>query len=447
MANIIAQIGRAIQGAAAGFIGGFRTATTRFWSFGNKEVYSPIEQDRSVSHGFNSNSAVYSIVKKYAKKAASIERYLENKKDDSEIENHPLQELLDRPNENQSAFSFFKIIYAYYKICGESFIWLNRGDVTQMVDSAGNLVDRTPKEYQAMKVIEMFVIPPNEIVITVDPNDPNSILGYFLRNNQQIRFRKEDIVHWKDVNLEWDELARPQLRGMTPLRPGSMTLAADNSFLESMLRMAQNDGARAIAYNKSLSQPTPTQQSQIENVFSDKVNNKDRKNQVQALQGDWGLLQLGLTSVDMDTLNAREFIYKELCFLLDVPYGFFDSHTPYAEKQLAARDWISNSIMPDVKELDGELNRMLLPAFKLDPKNVEICSDFDDLPELQDDKLKQVQWMNLAPLTPNEIREALDYEPITDPIMDEVFMPTGNSSIMSDLNMPPDQNIQPDANA
>jgi phage portal protein BeeE len=224
---------------------------------------------------------------------------------------------------------------------------------------------------------------------------------------------------------------------MSPLKPGSKTLAADNAFLESMLRMAQNDGARAIAFNKSLAQETPMQQAQREAVFADKINNKDRKGQVQALQGDWGLLQLGLTAVDMDTLNAREFIYKELCFLLDVPYGFFDSHTPYAEKQLAARDWISNSIKPDIKELDGELQRQLFPAFGLSDKQAKLCSDFDGLPELQEDKAKQVEWLLKSPLTPNEIRDALEYEPIKDPVMDEVFMPSGSSSIMAPQDMTP----------
>lgn len=436
MANVLTQIRKAVTSAVQ-YIGGFRSSFTRFWSFGNKEVYSPVEQDTAISHGFNSNAAVYSIVKKYAKKAASIERYLENKADESKMDNHPLMELLDRPNENQSHYSLFKHVYCYYKVCGEAFIWLNRGDVTQLVDEEGRLVDRTPKQYLSQPVLEMFYIPPNEIVVLVEPEDPNRIIGYMLQNNPTVRFRKEDMVHWRDVNLEWDELGRPQLRGMTPLKPGSKTLAADNSFLESMLRMSQTDGARAIAYNKSLQQPTPIQQSQIESVFDNKVNSKERKNSVQALQGDWGLLQLGLTSVDMDTLNAREFIYKELCFLLDVPYGFFDSHTPYAEKQLAARDWISNSIQPDVKELDGELNRMLLPAFGLTMKQAKICSNFDDLPEMQEDKVKLMEWLNKAPLTGEQRLEALGYEKSGAPGMDVVT----SSDTMNPIDQPePDPN-------
>lgn len=442
MANILTSIKRAV----GKYVGGFRTQFTTFWSFGNKDIYSPVEQDTAISRGFNANSAVYAIVKKYAKKAASIERYLENKADQTELENHPLMVLLERPNENESHYSLFKTVYAFYKVCGEAFIWLNRGDVTQMVDEDGELVERTPRQYQAQPVLEMYWIPPNEMVVLVDPEDPNRVIGYYLQQNQNVRFRKDDIIHWKDLNLDWDELARPQHRGMTPLRPGSLTLAADNAFLESMFRMASNDGARAIAYNKSLQQPTPIQQSQIEAVFNDKVNNKDRKSQVQALQGDWGLLQLGLTAVDMDTLNARDFIYKEFCFLLDVPYGFFDSHTPYAEKQLAARDWISNSIKPDVQELDGELQRQLFPAFKLDPKSAKLCSNFEELPEMQEDMKSKIEWLSKAPVSPNEVREELGYDKRTEPEMDEVYLPSGNIPITDPIASDPNQ-ILNDVNA
>lgn len=442
MAGLLTQLRRAV----GGFIEGFRTPTTSFWSFGNKEVYSPVEQDKAISNGFNSNAAVYSIVKKYAKKAASIERYLENTKDETEVENSELMKLLERPNPNQSHYSLFKNVYAYYKVCGEAFLWLNRGDVTQAVNDEGELVDRNPRDYAAQKVLEIYSIPPNEMVVVVDPEDPHRVLGYYLANNQKVRFRKEDIVHWRDVNLEWDELARPQHRGMTALRPGSKTLAADNAFLESMWRMANNDGSKAIAFNKSMAQMNARQESQLEAVFSDKINNKERKNSVAALQGDWGLLNLGMSSVDMDTLNAREFIYKEFCFLLDVPYGFFDSHTPYAEKQLAARDWISNSIKPDVQELDGELNRMLLPSFGLKETQVRICSNFDDLPEMQEDKAKQVEWLMKAPLSPNEVRVELGFEERPEAEMDEVYLPSGVIPITDPIASDPDQVIS-DVNA
>lgn len=416
---ILTQIKNSIRSAANYIIGGFRYTSSRAWAVGVDAVYSPVEQENAIKKGYNANSAVYSIVKKYSKKAASIERYLENKATEEAIENHPLTLLLQRPNEKQSHYALFKTVYTFYKVCGEAFIWLNRGDVSQQVNEFGELEDRSPEEYVKQPVIEMHSIPSNQMAVIPDPLDPFNVIGYQLQNNPTIKFRKEDIIHWMDVNLEWDEFGKPQLRGMSPLKPGSRTLQADLSATDSMVRMFQNDGAKGAIVNKTIgAKMSPTQQSQLQTVVDTKINNKDIKNAIAALEGDWTYLDFGLTAVDMDTLQGREFIYKELCFLLDVPYGFFDSHTPYAEKQLAARDWISNSIKPDVQELDNELQRMLFPAFGLKDNQAKLCSDFDNLPELQEDKAKLMEWLNKAPLTGNQRLEALEYEKSTEEGMD-----------------------------
>lgn len=440
---VLSQIRRAVVGAAK-YIGGFRTSITKFFGIGGApEVYAEIESQKAVQQGFNANTAVYSIVKKYAKKAASIEHYLENKVDKAELENHPLIILLERPNEKQSHFAFFKQVFAFYKVCGEAFIWLNRGDVTQMVDESGQLVDRSDKEYQAMEIMEMWSIPPTEIAVIPEDNDPFKVKGYQLTNDPRIKFDKRDIIHWMDINLEWDEMSRPQLRGMSPLKPGYKTLTADNSFIDSMVRMAQNDGSKAIAYNKTLAPLQPEQKDQLEAVFSDKINNKDRKNSVAALQGDWGLLDLGMTSVDMDTLNARSFIYKEMCFLLGVPFAFFDSQVTWDNARARAIEWIFGEIKPDVAELNGELQRMLFPAFKLTDQQAKLCGDFDDLPELQEDREKMVNWLNKAPLTGEERREALGYDESGEESMKVIT----SSELMYSMDKAEEDLTPPDSNS
>jgi len=90
----------------------------------------------------------------------------------------------------------------------------------------------------------------------------------------------------------------------------------------------------------------------------------------------------------------------------------------------AQKGWVINEIMPDCKQLDGEMTRVLLPAFGLD-KTAVICSDFDDMPELQEDKGKQVEWLTKAPITANEFREALGYEALDGEEGDAVLIPTG----------------------
>lgn len=434
--TFLQQIGQQIGKLARGIFGGGRVpdgTRTNVWGVGSQEVYAPVEQEQAISKGFNANTAVYSIVKKYAKKSASIPIYLEDVQAGAPMDGHPLQTLLNRPNKRQAQSVFFKLVFGSYKLFGEAFIWFNRGDAIMQVDSNGDLVERDSASYSKMPILEMFCIPANHIVIIPDPEDPFNIIGYQLHNRPNIKFRPEDMMQWMDINLDWDEFSRPQLRGMSPLKPGYKTLTADNSAVDSMVRMFQNDGAKGAIYNKTLgAKMGPVQQAQLQTVIDNKVNNKDIKNAIAALEGDWGWLDFGLTAVDMETIKGREFIYKEFCFLFGVPYALFDTEITYANQTEAKKGWISDEIRPDCNELNGELQRGLFAAFGLIDQTSAIKSNFDVLPELQEDKAKLIEWMNKAPLTGNQRLEALDYETSTDPAMDEITTDTPMTPIAED---------------
>lgn len=378
----------------------------------------------AIDQGFKTNTAIYSIVKKAAKKFGTIPRYVESGDEQKAEEKPPLvgplTDLLNRPNPSEGQDAFFSKLYAFYKVCGEAFIWLNRGDTA--VVSGDEIIALDDLAHAKKPVIEMYVIPANQIVIVPDPDDPFGILSYWLANRPDIKFRKVDIIHWKDINLDWDLSSRPQLRGYSPLIAGLKTLEANNSATEATVRMNQNGGAKGVLMNDMGG--TPVQQTQVQDVLDNKVNNLYAKGGVTAWQGKWTYANLGLSSIDMDLLKGKQLSMQELCFLMGMPYEFFDSQVTYANKQEAQKGWVINEIMPDCKQLDGEMNRALLLAFGLVGKG-SICSDFDDLPELQEDKKSQIEWLMKGPFTINEIREAVGYEPSTEDGADEIFIPSG----------------------
>ena len=155
-----------------------------------------------------------------------------------------------------------------------------------------------------------------------------------------------------------------------------------------------------------------------------KVNSNDVKNAISALQGEWAYLNFGMSSIDLDLLKGKDYSMKELCFLFGLPFELFDSETTYANKEMAQKGWVINEIIPDCKQLDGELNRVLLKAFGMN-NSAKICSDFDDMPELQDDKGKQVEWLQKAPVSVDEFREAIGYDPIGGEEGETIIVPSG----------------------
>ena len=449
MANILTN---AISSIAAFFNRQKTALIGTTWGVGTKEVYPDIDTTRAITLGFNNNTAVYAIVKKDAKKFGSIPRYVEAGKEgkaDAEHLEGPLADLINRPNPDQSSDAFLSLVRAFYKICGESFIWLNRGDTSTLVNDA--LVEVSDEVQMTKPILEMYVLPANRVIVVPDDQNIFGVYGYILESSVRIPIRKVDIIHWKDLNLEFDVVSKQHLRGMPALRPGFKTLEQNNSATDSSVRMYQNDGAKGVLSNKTLSNMSPQQETALRHVIDKKINNIDVKGAVAALQGDWSYMDISKDSVDMELLKGKEMSMKELCFLFGLPYELFDSGVTWSNKEMAQKGWVINEIMPDCKQLDGELNRMLLPAFGLQ-NSARICSDFDELPELQQDKKDQVEWLMKAPVTPNEVREALGYEPVTDPGADEIYIPSGwtpldatnsNDAIMQEIQQMQKPNQMP----
>ncbi len=439
MANIFSTIASWFQRQRTQFNG---TAIP----FGTTEVYPKIDQTKAITQGFNSNTAVYSIIKKDAKKFGTIKREVEvevESEDDSNPEPEytgPLSDLIKRPNPEQGQDAFFTLVRAFYKTCGEAFVWLNRGNTDSLVND--KLVPLSDEAHAKKPVLEMYVLPSNKMIVVPDPDNIYGVYGYILESGIRIPIRKVDIIHWKDVNLDFDVVTRNQLRGFSPLQAGYKTLEANNSATDVTVRMNQNSGVKGVMTNKSLAQMNAVQETQQRKIFDEKINNIDVKGAVSALQGDWSYHNLGLTSVDLDVLKGKDYSMKELCFLLGMPFELFDAQTTFNNKEMAQKGWVINEIMPDCKQFDNELNRVLLPAFGLEGK-VEICSDFDELPELQEDKKAQIEWLMKGPFSPNEIREAVGYEPSDAEGADEIFIPSGFMPL-SDLTGDGGQQIMQD---
>lgn len=418
LGNLISRFARVFTSGAKVF--------TNLFNIGGQATTGPdITQETAIEKGFSGNGTVFSVIKKDLKKFASIPRYVykKNTSGDNEIIENDLSALLQRPNEYQGQSAFFKSVRGFYQVCGETFIWLNRGDTDKLVNN--ELVPRTEKEIDAMPVVEMYVLPANRVYLVPDPMNVFGVLAYeFDAGGRRMRIRKNDIIHWRDTTLEFDAWDRRHLRGMPALKPGRQFLQQNNDAMQGSTRMFQNDGARGIAYNESYNDLTPIQMSDMRDVVDKRVNNNDIKGAVAALQGKWGYINFGGTAVDLELIEALKMSKQDLCMLFDVPFEFF-MDTTYENKNQAMRGWVLHSIIPDSKELDSELNRQLLKAFKLE-KTAYIACDYTELPELQEDMSKIVTQLAAAWwITPNEKRKVMGYEPDPDKIYDEFWVPMG----------------------
>lgn len=424
------------------FFGRPLSSSGRVFNLSTPEVYAEIDEEKAITHGYNDNTAVYAVVSKDIKKFASLPRYLYDKERKEEKGIGPkwlreikaakkfdgtskLLNLLQRPNQYQGQDAFFATVRAYYKICGEAFIWLNRGDISRYRNEDGTFDDIA---INRLPVIEMIPLPSNLITLIPDPENLWGVVGYLLEVGERVIIRKDDVIHWRNVNLGFDAASRSHLRGMPALKPGAKTLEENNSMAKAAMRSAQNNGAAGVLFNETLDKMKPEQQSHIKKVVDAKINNNDVAGAVAAMQGKWGYLDIGRSAKDLMLIEGQKFSWQEICFLFGVPVELFAPDATHANKEQARVGWVLDEILPDCKQLDDELNRVLPKAFNLESQ-VFIGTDYTQSPEVQKEMVNTAKTLQeVWSIAPDDIREFLNYERLGGEFA-EPWVPTGRTPL------------------
>lgn len=303
-------------------------------------------------------------------------------------ESNEISKLLRRPNPYMGADQFWMTVRGFFDLTGEAFIWKDRGESgTGPVEALYCL----PTQYMLVVGSEMGTIP-----------GMYAVEAYVLRvNGKDVVIPKEDIIHWKGWTPEFDMYTREQLRGMSPLKPLMRTIQSANDATDAMVAMYQNGGAKGVLFNETLDSIDPAQAGQIKGVIDRKINNKDVKAAVATIQGKWGYLDLGMSSIDMQLLDSLKVTRKQFADAMGIPSDLVEGDKTYANREQAMKDWVSNSIYPAWKSLCDELNRGLQGEFGVSNARVVIDVDVSLLPEMQDDQKKLMEiardswWMDV----------------------------------------------------
>lgn len=425
---------------------------------GNIAVYPDPKTEAYIKQGYSGNATIYTVINTVARRFAYLPRYVYKVKNpigvreykhyiktmdsqlrhqkklrelftkayENDIITNKLSLLINRPNPEQGQDAFFELIDTYYDGAGEAIIWCNRGTDTDDLP----LIEG--------EVLEMWILPPQYMEIIPDPYNVWGSLGWIFNvAGKRIPIDKENIIHWKRPNPNFDGITREHMRGMSPLRPGNKKITEDESATDASVSMHQNNGARAMVYDKNLgSKMTPAQETAIRNVIDKKVNSTDMKGAVAYVQGDLGKIDLSMSSVDQELEKSKDNIFDRICNLLGVSPNLFKTGGTYENVVQARKDLMTNNIMPKACSLRDEMNRVLLPAFNMSATLYTTDVDVTSIPELQDDMtllvtaLAQAWW-----LTPNERRGEMNFEPSTDEGADNIWIPTTNQR-MEDAAMP-----------
>jgi HK97 family phage portal protein len=311
-----------------------------------------------------------------------------------EIKNHPLIDLLNRPNINQAGAEFFENLYAYKMISGNAYI-----QIIKLNNTASS---------------ELHLLRPDRVKVV----SKEGVIGYEYQTSPKIFFPKNrltgecDILHLKNFNPLDD------LYGLSQMDPASFSIDQHNEASKWNQAMLQN-GARPsgalILKNDELrggshlsDQEFTRIKEQIEIAYSSPTN----AGRPLLLEGGLEWKEMSLSPRDMDFLDAKNMAAREVALAFGVPPQLLGiaGDTTYNNLQEARLSLWEETIIPILDHMTDALNNWLIPMFGRDLK---ISYDIENISGLAERREKI--WARLEKasfMTINEKRAMLGLSPI-----------------------------------
>jgi len=326
---------------------------------------------------------------------------------------------LDRPNPNQTWEEIIYLYKIYLKVCGNVYFY---------------------RLSNVMGVpIGLYILPSHWVQIVLKNNahslsveDP---IDYYVleQGNQFIKFDNESIIHIKRSNPFYNQNGS-HLYGYSELMAAIRNINSSNSGIDNNVKTMQNSGVYGFIHAGDGQSPLTHEQAQsLKDRLVDMDNEKGRLSNIAGASAKLGFTRISLTTDELKPFDYLSNDKRTLCNCLNWPIDLLNEErggTGFGVDGVieARKRAITDNIKPDLDLLAGYLNLEFIQKFKGYEKSV-IEFDISELPEMQTDISKMIEWMIKAPLTLNEIREAINYESMDDENMDVIYISSTSKRI------------------
>lgn len=299
---------------------------------------------------------------------------------------HPTYYLLNKePNSQMSRFTFMKTLITSVLLNGNGYALIER-------DMNGNAT--------SLKLI------PSELV-TVSRIDP--LKEKIMYNVTGINKLVEPINMIHILNFSYDGIT-----GISTLQHARNTLglASDS---EAHAEGFFKGGANLAGIIKVQSSLTPKQKLDIKESWQSTFSPiTGTPNGVAVLEGNMDFQPITVNPSDAQLLETREFNVIDICRFFGVsPVKAFDlSKSSYSTVEATQLAFLTDTLNPLLEKIELEFERKLYKP----SERTSIDVRFDTSSLLRADKTSQASYYNtlfqIGVITPNEIRKALDLEPL-----------------------------------
>lgn len=320
----------------------------------------------------------------------------------TQIDNHPFEQLLRKPNPLQSRFEFLETTYAFRKLTGNAYWWLN-------------------KSRDKSAPAEMWTISPHQIKPVPDKN--LFIKGYLYDpgDGTEMPLEPWEIVHFKEFHPTNPFVGLSPIESIATQAVGDMEATKYNAqFFKGGARMPN-----VLAFADPIADD---EWDKLRREAKEKGNTRETMFLRNTGAGSVQYIQAGITQKDMDFLQGRRFTAEEI-FALFAPglASILAVNATEANAKTGENTLISKAVYPMQVSMAEKITSEILPLYGDD-----LVGEFEDIRQKDRELQLREEEVFSKTHTINEIRGKFYSD---DPLADE----RGNM-LLIELNKP----VQPE---
>lgn len=355
-----------------------------FHSAGNA-IWSSLGVGDAASQAFAKNPVVYRCVRMISESTSSMPfAIVENR---VELNEHPMLDLLSKPNARQSGPKFMECLYGHLLISGN--VYLIKVEVGD-------------------ELKEIHILDPAKVRPILDEKGWPKAYEY-TTGSLTTRYNLEEILHLALFNPSDD------INGLSPLASANMALDIHNS-ASSWNKALLDNSARpsgALVYASTAGENlTDDQFNRLKSELEEGYTGATRAGRPMVLEGGLDWKAMGYSPRDMDFLQAKNGAAREIALAFGVPpmlLGIPGDNT-YSNYQEANRAFWRQTVLPLAHKTACDIGNWLAYEFG---EKISLIPNLETVDALSSDR--DGLWMRLGQadfLTDDEKREALGYLPL-----------------------------------
>ncbi len=274
--------------------------------------------------------------------------------------NHPLQRLLDRPNDVWDGGQLLRAVESRMALWGASFVAMAR--------------DRDGVPY------EMWPLRPEKVNVVADATD-RSVRGFIHETaDGRVAYLPEEMLWFRRFNP-----SRP-LAGFSSIAPAREAVDMSSEALRFNRRFYVHSAMPSDLVITTDNNPSQDQIDRLMETWRERLIDPDKAHEPILLSRGIDMKRLGSNHSEMEFIAALQWTVEEVSRAFGVPKVFlseFEDATLANVRTMEQFLW-RNTIIPELKMLEGGINHRLAPHFAQFPNELVVRFNLSEVEAVQE---------------------------------------------------------------